>query len=403
MLNLCARRHGAAAALLALMLTACGSKPAQPQMPPVVVETETLRTQSLPNVIELPGRITAVRTAEVRARTDGIVERRLYHEGTDVAAGTPLFQIDPRDYRAQVEQARAALQRAEAARANARAVVTRYQPLVADRAVSGQEYDAALSTLRQADASVADARASLSRAELLLSHTTVRAPIAGRVGRAEVTEGALVSGASATLMTRIDQMNPVYAVFTQSSAAVMDMLRQARRGQLTLPSELGRVDVRLITEDGELYGLVGHLDFADQSVDPSTGSQTLRAIFPNPQRMLLPGQFVRVRLEAGRITDGIAVPQRAVQISNGNGSVFTVNADGKAVARPVKLGSMAGDRWVVLSGLSAGERVVVEGWQKLQPGMPVQVKGDKPAAASPTAAPAAVSPTAAPAAAAKAR
>lgn len=377
--------------LLALALTACGAKPQPQQMPPAVVEVEAIRAQSLPNIVELPGRIEAVRTAEVRARTDGIVERRLYNEGTDVAAGAPLFLIDPRDYKAQVEQARAALQRAEAARVNAQAVVTRYKPLVAERAVSGQEYDAALSTLRQAEASVADARAAVSRAELQLSYTTVRAPIAGRVGRAEVTEGALVSGASATLMTRIDQMSPVYAVFTQSSAAVMEMLRQARSGQLDLPNELRRVDVRLVTEDGEVFGLVGHLDFADQSVDPSTGSQTLRAVFPNAQRMLLPGQFVRVRVEAGRIADGISVPQRAVQISGDNASVFVVGADNKAAMRPVRLGSMLGDRWIVQSGLTPGERVVTEGWQKLQPGAPVQVKGDQPAPAKAAAAPAAPS------------
>ncbi len=368
-----------AISVLTVLLAACSQAPQSQTMPPAVVEVETVTARPLPNLIELPGRIAAVRTAEVRARTDGIVERRLYHEGTDVAAGTPLFQIDPRDNRAQVAQARAALHRAEAARVNAQAVVSRYQPLVAERAVSGQEYDAALSTLRQAEASVADARASLSRAELQLSYTTVRAPIAGRVGRAEVTEGALVSGGSATLMTRVDQMNPVYAVFTQSSAALMAMLRQARSGQLQLPSELGRVDVRLITEDGEQYGLVGHLDFADQSVDPSTGSQTLRAVFPNPHRMLLPGQFVRVRVEAGRISDGIAIPQRSVQIGNGSASVFTVSTDGKAVMRPVRLGNMSGDRWIVLGGLRAGERLIVEGWQKLQPGMPVQIKGEQPA------------------------
>lgn len=375
--------------LLLAALAACGPEKQTPQMPPALVEVEPVSARSLPNIVELPGRIEAVRTAEVRARTDGIVERRLYNEGTDVAAGAPLFLIDPRDYKAQVEQARAALQRAEAARVNAQAVITRYKPLVAERAVSGQEYDAALSTLRQAEASVADARAAISRAELQLSHTTVRAPIAGRVGRAEVTEGALVSGASATLMTRIDQMSPVYAVFTQSSAAVMEMLRQVRRGELDLPTELSRVDVRLVTEGGETYGLVGHLDFADQSVDPSTGSQTLRAVFPNPQRMLLPGQFVRVRVEAGRIADGIAVPQRAVQIAGDNASLFVVGADGKAAVRQVRLGGMVGDRWVVQSGLNVGERVVVEGWQKLQPGAPVRVKGEQPAAPSTAPQPAA--------------
>lgn len=232
---------------MALALVACGQESSQQQQaapPPPLVTAITVQSAAVPNIIELPGRIEAIRTAEVRARTDGIVEARLYREGTDVAEGQPLFRIDQRDYRAQVQQAQAALARAEAARVNAASIVRRYQPLVSERAVSAQEFDAAQSTLRQADASVADARAALSRAQLQLSYTIVRAPIAGRVGRAQVTEGALVSATQATPLTQVDQLSPIYAVFTQSSAALSELIQQARSGGLALP-DLSHITVRL--------------------------------------------------------------------------------------------------------------------------------------------------------------
>jgi len=333
---------------------------------------------SVPNIVELPGRIEAVRSAEVRARTDGIISRRLYQEGTDVREGTPLFQIDPRDKQAQVQQAQAALQRAQAARENAAAILQRYQPLVSDRAVSALEYDNARSALRQADAGVADARATLARAQLELGYTLVRAPISGRVGRAQVTEGALASAASATLLTTIEQMEPVYAVFTQSSSELQHLLAEARSGKVDLPA-LPRVEVRLILEDGSEYGPVGHIDFADQSVNPSTGSQTLRATFVNPRRALLPGQFVRGRVTAGTVGNGIAVPQRAVQISNEEARVAVVGGDGVVQFRAVTLGGQTGGRWVIRTGLKAGERVIVDGWQKVQAGQKVQARPAAPA------------------------
>jgi membrane fusion protein (multidrug efflux system) len=342
----------------------------------------------VPNIIELPGRIQAVRSAEVRARTTGIVERRLYTEGTDVAAGAPLFRIDPRDNQAQVQQARAALQRAQAERTNASAVVERYRPLVAERAISAQEYDSALAALRTADANVADARAALSRADLQLSYTIVRAPIAGRVGRAEVTEGALVSVGEATLMTRVDQMSPIYAVFTQSNADLLDFMSEQRQGGLRVPNSLSRIDVRLILENGQEYGPVGHLDFADQSIDPTTGSQTLRAQFPNIGRMLLPGQFVRGRIEAGVVPNGITLPQRAIQISGDRATVFVVGQNNIVAARQVTLGSLIGGKWLIRSGIRPGERIVVDGWHKVQPGQPVRVSQPR-AAAQPAARPAA--------------
>lgn len=371
----------------ALALAACGSEPAAPPAPPPpTVSVIVVGAESVPNVVELPGRIAAVRSAEVRARTDGIVERRLYEEGTDVAAGQPLFRIDARDYQAQADQARAALARATAARTNAAAIVRRYRPLVGERAVSAQEFDAALSDQRQGDAGVADARAALSRAQLQLGYTVIRAPIAGRVGRAEVTEGALVSGASATLMTRIDQLAPVYAVFTQSSAEFLALLRQQKSGAVKVPA-LSGIAVRLILEDGSDYGIAGRLDFADQSVDPSTGSRTLRASFANPQRLLLPGQFVRARVEVGSIEGGIAVPQRAVQVAGDRATVSVVARNGSVVAQTVQLGALVGGRWIIRSGLKVGDRVIVDGWQKVQPGQKVQAKlVGRPAPAAATAA-----------------
>lgn len=366
------------AALPALLLIAGCSQPAPPAPPPPVVDVVTVTTGSVPNIVELPGRIEAVRSAEVRARTDGIISRRLYQEGTDVREGTPLFQIDPRDKQAQVQQAQAALQRAQAARENAAAILQRYQPLVNDRAVSALEYDNARSALRQADAGVADARATLARAQLELGYTLVRAPISGRVGRAQVTEGALASAASATLLTTIEQMEPVYAVFTQSSSELQHLLAEARSGKVDLPA-LPRVEVRLILEDGSEYGPVGHIDFADQSVNPSTGSQTLRATFANPRRALLPGQFVRGRVTAGTVGNGIAVPQRAVQINNEEARVAVVGGDGVVQFRSVTLGGQVGGRWVIRTGLKAGERVIVEGWQKIQAGQKVQARPAAPA------------------------
>ncbi len=349
--------------------------------PPPLVEAITVRAQDVPNIIELPGRIEAVRTAEVRARSDGIVQRRLFQEGTDVRAGQPLFQIDARDLTAVAAQARAALSRAEAARTNAAAVVRRYAPLVPERAISGQEFDAAKAALAQETANVADARAALARAQLALSYATVRAPIAGRAGRAQVTEGALVSAASATLLTTIEQPAPVYAVFSQSNAAMLDLRQSGGAGA----APLSQVAVRLELANGRDYGAAGRLDFADQVVDPQTGSQTLRAVFPNPARLLLPGQFVRGRIAVGN-TSGVLLPARAIQFGQRGASVSIVAADGTVSARPVELAGQSGSGWVLKSGVKPGERVITDGWQKVQPGQKVQVKGDRPPAGQPGAA-----------------
>lgn len=345
----------------------------------------TATSQPIANIIEFPGRLEAVRTAEVRARVDGIVQRRLYQEGTDVREGQPLFAIDPRQLRAQVSAMQAALARAEATAANAAQDVARYEGLVDQQAISRQEYDTAVARLRTAQADVAQTRAQLQAARLNLSYTTVTAPISGRAGRAEVTEGALVSAAAATLLTRIEQLDPIYANFSQSSSEVLAIRQEIASGALQMP-ELRRVAARLVLEDGSVYDLPGHLNFFDLSISEATGTTALRAEFPNPERVLLPGQFVRIRTEAGVRTDGLLIPQRAVTVTPEGANVMVVNAEGVAVSRPVKVGNLQGGSWVILGGLTAGERVIVDGLQKVQPGQPVRIAPAAPAT-PPAAAP----------------
>lgn len=361
-----ARRTGAA-----LLLAAC-SKAAPPAAPPPPeVTIVTVASQPVMNVIELPGRLQAVRTAEVRARVDGIVQRRLYTEGTDVHAGQPLFAIDPRQLRAQLSASEASLARARATAANAAQDVARYKGLVAQQALSQQEYDAAVARLRTAEADVAQTSAQIAAARLNLSYTTVTAPIAGRAGRAAVTEGALVSGSGATLLTTIEQLDPIYANFSQSSSDVLALRNKIGSGALKVQATT-RVPVHLVLEDGTLYRMAGHLDFVDMSIDEATGTAALRAEFPNPARALLPGQFVRARVEAGVQPNGLLVPQRAVTITPQGATVLVVGAKDVVESRPVTVGALQGGSWVIQSGLTAGERVVVDGLQKAAPGRPVK-------------------------------
>jgi membrane fusion protein, multidrug efflux system len=368
-----ARRFGAA-----LLVAAC-SKAAPPAAPPPPeVRIVTVGTEPIANVIERPGRLQAVRISEVRARVDGIVQRRLYTEGTDVREGQPLFAIDPRELRARANAAQASLAKAEATAANATQDVNRYKGLVAQQALSQQEYDAAVARLRTAEADVAQRRAELAEARLSLGYTTVTAPISGRAGRAEVTEGALVSGNAGTLLTRIEQIDPIYANFSQSSSDVLALRNQIASGAVQAPAPR-QMTVRLVLEDGTEYRMPGKLNFVDMSFDEATGTGAMRAEFPNPQRMLRPGQFVRVRVEAGVQAKGLRLPQRAVTVTPTGANVLVVGAKDIIEARPVKLGALDGDYWIIQSGLTVGERVVVDGVQKAAPGSPV-----KPIAASAT-------------------
>ena len=366
-----------------LLLTACSSSEEPPAPQALPVKAITVAPQTIPNVIELPGRVEPVRTAEVRARVTGIVQERLYEEGTDIRAGQPLFRIDPRELRASYAQTKAALTRAQATAANARAVVNRYRPLVDENAISGQEYDAALAAAREAEANVAQIRAQLDASSLQLGYTTVRAPISGRAGRAQVTEGALVSQGEGTLMTRIEQISPVYVSFAQAASEVLKLRRAIAGGEVDLDDN-DQIEVRLTFSDGTEYPVPGYIDFLAFSVDQQTGTVELRAEFPNPDRLLLPGEFVRAQIYAGQIDNGLTVPQRAVTLTKDGGTVYVVDGKGMAAIRPIKLGAMVDGNWIVESGLKAGDKVIVSNLQKIRPGAPVQIAntptGRKPAA-----------------------
>lgn len=371
-----------AAAILPLALAAC-SKEQPPEMPPPEVEVVVVRTEPVANVIELPGRVQAVRTAEVRARVTGIVGELLYREGSDVRRGQPLFAIDPREMQANLAAVQATLQRAEASALNARQDVERYRPLLKDQAISKQEYDTAVATLNTAEADVLQARAQVASGKLSLGYATVTAPISGRASRAQVTEGALVSATEGTLLTTIEQTSPVFVNFSQASSDILALRREMASGQLQVPA-FDRVQVELELEDGSRFSQTGRLDFLDLALDESTGSAALRAEFPNPGGLLLPGQFVRARIFAGTRTDAILVPQRAVNVGPQGGTVVVVNAENLAEARPVKLGDLRGENWVVTGGLKPGDKVIVSGLQKIQPGKPVKVVESAPAPAGPT-------------------
>lgn len=354
-----------------LAIAACSSEEggAPPAPPPAAVTYITVAPSSVAMTVELPGRVAAVKTAEVRARIDGIVEKRLYVEGSDVGRGAALFRIDPRPLRAALDIQLANARSAQAEVDNAAREVQRYAPLVKVDAISKQEYDAARARLAKARAAAGSAQAQIRAAQLTLNYTNVVAPIAGRVGRAEVTEGALASESAGTLLTRIEQLDPVYVNFTQSN----EELSKLRRGAGGTGGALSPT-VTALMENGQAYGMTGSLNFLDQSVDPTTGSVGLRATFRNPGRVLLPGQFVRVRVQTGSNPNGIAVPQRAVQITQQGGSVMILGPGNVAQPRPVKLGPAEGDRWIILDGLKPGDKVIVDGLQKVMPGAKVDPK-----------------------------
>lgn len=366
-------------ASLLLLVAGCGQEGTAEQEasapPPPSVQTLVVEAHPVPNVMELPGRVEPLRTAEVRARVTGIVEAVTYEEGTEVQEGKLLFRIDPREARAAFNEAQAALQRARATAMNARENVRRYDGLVEQQAISQQEYDAALASLREAEADVAQAEATVEARRLTLSYTNVNAPISGRAGRARVREGALVSEAEGTLLTVIEQLNPVYVNFSQSTSEVLALRRGMSTGELDVP-DASRVAVEIVYEDGTPAGVTGHIDFLDLSVSEDTGTITVRAEVPNPetpQRLLLPGQYVTGRLLVGERRRGISVPQRAVMIGEDNASVYVVDDEQTVSVRQVTLGPQDGDEWVITEGLSEGDRIVVGGLQKVRPGQKVRL------------------------------
>ncbi|AVD83193.1 efflux transporter periplasmic adaptor subunit [Pseudomonas sp. SWI6] len=371
-------------ALVTLTLAGCddSSQPNE-QTPKPQVRVETVQLQPLAVSTELSGRLLAPRTAEVRARVAGVVLKRVYREGSDVKQGDVLFLIDPAPFKADHDSARATLAKAQATLYQARLQEQRYRELVDDKAVSRQEYDNARAAFLQADAAVAEAKAALERARLNLGYATVTAPISGRIGRALVTEGALVGQNETTPLATIQQLDPIHADVTQSTRELNALRRALRAGELQQAGD-GQARATLIQDDGSAYPLPGKLLFSDISVDPSTNQITLRSEFPNPDLDLLPGSYVRVRLEQALQPKGISVPQRAIlRDSAGVPKVLVVDQRSQVSERQVALGNAQGDRWVVSEGLAPGERVVIEGLQHIKAGDQVQV--DAPQGAQPIA------------------
>lgn len=349
-------------------LTACGAPPGPEATPPPRVAVETLQAQALTLTTQLNGRLVSPRTAEVRARVAGIVLQRVYREGSDVKQGDVLFRIDPAPFQADVDSAGAALQKAQANLYQTQVQARRYAELVEINAVSRQDAENARGTYLQAKADVAAAEAALKRARLSLGYATVTAPISGRIGKALVTEGALVGQGDTTSLAIIQQLQPIYADIAQSTRQIGELRRALQQGQLQA-IEPGKVTATLIEEDGSRYPFQGLLLFSDLTVEQSTGQITLRSQFPNPDNHLLPGSFIRVQLDQAHTSQGITVPQRAVQRdAAGKARVLVIDAENKVQERAVELGGVQQNRWIVQSGLQAGERVVVSGLQHVRPG-----------------------------------
>jgi len=320
-------------------------------MPPPEVEVITAGVGSATITQDLPGRLQAYRTAQVRARVEGVIEKRFFQEGSEVKAGTSLFQIDARSYKAAAESARADL-------AIANQTVARYKPLLEIKAVSQQEFDLANAKAKQAEA------ASILAAQAL-EYASVPAAISGRIGRAMVTEGAFVGKGDATLLATIEQIDPIYANFTQSGANLLRLKQAVKSGNL---KRADTIKAQLVLEDGSIYSKAGKIFFTDMAVDPGTGAVSMRATFPNPNRELLPGMFVRVRFPEAVASNVIRIPQRAVQAGPQGQFVMAVGAENKVAPIPIKTGSMAGNDFIISEGLKGGEQIIVNGLQKARPG-----------------------------------
>jgi membrane fusion protein (multidrug efflux system) len=391
----------AAALVMSVGLSACSDGQAQKaapgaaggQMPPPEVAVVTVQTQAVPMVSELPGRLEASRVAQVRARVPGVVQQRLFTEGSDVKAGQPLFKIDASSYEAALQSAQAAQAKAEANLSQASALLERYQPLQAAKAISPQEFLTAQVAQRQAQADVATAKAAVKTAQINLSYANITSPISGRIGRSLVTEGALVGQGEVTQLATVQQVNPLYLNFTQPANEALALKRALAAG--SLKKNGNAAEVRVVLDDGSEYALPGKLLFSDLSVDPTSGQVNLRAEIPNPQGALLPGLYVRVRLAQAEVDGGLMLPQQAVTRGATGDVAMVVDAQGMVTPRPVKLGGALGNQWVVLSGLKAGEQVMVEGFQKLKPKSPVKTVPWVPKVGVTAAAPAAPVPASA--------
>ncbi|TWI54878.1 membrane fusion protein (multidrug efflux system) [Pseudomonas duriflava] len=375
-----AHAHVVSALLVAtLTLIGCGKQEeqqgqAQQQPQTIEVGVVTIKEQPVTLTTELPGRTTAFRVAEVRPQVSGILLKRLFKEGSEVKAGQQLYQIDPRTYEASVNAAKATLAQAQSTLASNRLKAQRYAALVKDEAISQQEADDAQATLKQNEAQVEMARADLRNAEINLAYTKVTAPISGRISRSIVTEGALVSAGQTTALATINQLDPIYVDVTQSSAEMLRLRRELDSGLIKRVAE-DTAQVKLMLEDGSEYQYPGKLQFAEVSVDQGTGSVTIRAEFPNPERLLLPGMFVRAQLQEGVRQTGILAPQQGVSHDiKGNAVAMVVNQDNKVELRVLKTERTVGSNWLISDGLKEGDRMITEGLQRIRPGVEVTTK-----------------------------
>jgi membrane fusion protein (multidrug efflux system) len=370
--------HSLAVIATAVLLAACGQKNEGPTggapgggMPPAQVGVVTVAPTTVSLTTELPGRLEASRVAQVRARAAGILRERVFKEGSDVKAGQLLFRIDAAPYQAAVASAQASLARSQANVAQTTAQAERYKPLMEANAISKQDYINAISAQKAAEADFAAGRAALQTAQINLGYASVTSPISGRIGRALVTEGALVGQGEATPLAVVQQINPMYVNFTQSTTEVLRLRQALAAGKLQKAGD-DAARVQVVLEDGSVYPQAGKLLFTDLTVDPNSGQVTLRAEVPNPKGLLLPGMYVRVRLSQAELPQGILLPQQAVTRTETGDTVLVVGADNKPVKRDIKVGSAQGQSWLVTEGLKPGEKVIVDGFQKMMvPGAPV--------------------------------
>ena len=364
----------------AVLLSACGAK--APQAPPTAAVTVvTLKTESVTLTRELPGRVTSSLVAEVRPQVTGIVKQRLFTEGTLVKAGQALYQIDDATYRADASSARASLARAEAMLETARPKAQRFAELAKQGVVSKQDNENAIAALRQAEADVAVARAAVERSNVMLGYSRIVSPIGGRIGKSSVTQGALVTANQDAALATVQQLDPIYVDLTQAGGELLQLRQQITAGTM---KGVNTLPVTLLLEDGSSYRHDGKLAFSEVSVDPSTGSYALRVAVPNPENILLPGMYVRAVIGEGIRANAVLAPQQGITRNpKGSASAMVVGKDGKVEVRNVTVSQTIGDKWLVEAGLAAGDKVIVEGLQKIQPGAPVQATelGAAPAAA----------------------
>jgi membrane fusion protein (multidrug efflux system) len=363
--------RGVAALVLLSTLAACGPKgPGGPPMGPPEVGVVVVRAEPVALTAELSGRTSAFLVSEVRPQVNGVVKARLFQEGSNVRAGQPLYQIDPAPYRASLQSAAAGLAQAQAAYSTAKLKAERYKDLVAINAVSRQDNDDAQAAAQQAAANVQAQRAAVDQAQINLGYSRVTAPISGRIGKSSVTAGALVTANQPAALATVQNLDKIYVDVTQSAADLLRLKRDLAAGQIGGPAS---AQATLILEDGSTYPLPGTLEFSDVTVDPGTGSVGLRAVFPNPDGALLPGLYVRARINKGVVAAGVLAPQAAVsRDAKGQASALVVGAGNKVEMRRLKIAQTAGDNWLVTEGLKSGDRVIVDGLQKAHPGAAVK-------------------------------